>query len=129
MRSDLTTVSASMPLEEFRSKFPLGSKTQVVAVDANGRYAGMALVAEAHAPDLEAVNGLVDILHYQHVVLHPVMNIQEAIAVFDAAEAETLAVVEAGGQHRPIGVLSEAHAVRRYAEQSEQRRREAVGEA
>jgi CIC family chloride channel protein len=38
-------------------------------------------------------------------------------------------VVEAGGQHRPIGVLSEAHAVRRYAEQSEQRRREAVGEA
>src|SRR6478672_8591084 len=128
MRQDLTTVSASMPLEEFRSKFPLGSKTQVVAVDANGRYAGMALVAEAHAPDLEAVNCLVDILHYQHVVLHPVMNIQEAIAVFDAAEAETLAVVEAGGQHRPIGVLSEAHAVRRYAEQSEQRRREAVGD-
>ncbi|MBU6462379.1 MAG: chloride channel protein [Bradyrhizobium sp.] len=128
MRSDLTTVSASMPLEEFRSKFPLGSKTQVVAVDAKGRYAGMALVAEAHAPDLEAVNGLIDILHYQHVVLHPVMNIQEAIAVFDAAEAETLAVVEAGGQHRPIGVLSEAHAVRRYAEESEQRRREAVGE-
>lgn len=128
MRSDLTTVSASMPLEEFRSKFPLGSKTQVVAVDADGRYAGMALVAEAHAPDLEAVNGLIDILHYQNVVLHPVMNIQEAIAVFDAAEAESLAVVEAGGQHRPIGVLSEAHAVRRYAEESEQRRREAVGE-
>jgi chloride channel protein, CIC family len=128
MRSDLTTVSASMPLEEFRSKFPLGSKTQVVAVDAEGRYAGMALVAEAHAPDLEAVNGLIDILHFQNVVLHPVMNIQEAIAVFDAAEAESLAVVEAGGQHRPIGVLSEAHAVRRYAEESEQRRREAVGE-
>jgi chloride channel protein, CIC family len=128
MRSDLTTVSASMPLEEFRSKFPLGSKTQVVAVDADGRYAGMALVAEAHAPDLEAMNGLMDILHFQNVVLHPVMNIQEAIAVFDAAEAESLAVVEAGGQHRPIGVLSEAHAVRRYAEESEQRRREAVGE-
>jgi chloride channel protein, CIC family len=128
MRSDLTTVSASMPLEEFRSKFPLGSKTQVVAVDAEGRYAGMALVAEAHAPDLEPVNGLIDILHFQNVVLHPVMNIQEAIAVFDAAEAESLAVVEAGGQHRPIGVLSEAHAVRRYAEESEQRRREAVGE-
>jgi chloride channel protein, CIC family len=117
-----------MPLEEFRSKFPLGSKTQVVAVDAEGRYAGMALVAEAHAPDLEPVNGLIDILHFQNVVLHPVMNIQEAIAVFDAAEAESLAVVEAGGQHRPIGVLSEAHAVRRYAEESEQRRREAVGE-
>jgi len=129
MRSDLTTVDASMPIEEFRSKFPLGSKTRVVAIDASGRYAGLALVAEAHAPDLEAVNGLADILHYQDVVLHPVMNIQEAIAVFDAAEAESLAVVEPGAEHRPIGVLNEAHAMRRYAEESEQRRREAVGEA
>jgi CIC family chloride channel protein len=129
MRSDLTTVSADMPIEEFRNQFPLGSKTQVVAVDAHGRYAGLALVAEAHAPDLETENGLVDILHFRDVVLHPVMNIQEAIAVFDAAEAESLAVVEPGEAHRPIGVLNEAHAVRRYAEESEQRRREAVGEA
>jgi CIC family chloride channel protein len=129
MRSDVTTVSAGMPIEEFRSKFPLGSKTRVVAVDANGHYAGLALVAEAHAPDLEAVNGLVDILHFRDVVLHPVMNIQEAIAVFDAAEAESLAVVEPGEERRPIGLLNEAHAVRRYAEESEQRRREAVGEA
>ena len=56
------------------------------------------------------------------------MNIQEAIAVFDAAEAESLAVVESDGQRRPIGVLTEAHAMRRYAEESEQRRREAVGD-
>jgi CIC family chloride channel protein len=129
MRSDLTTVDASMPIEEFRSKFPLGSKTRVVAIDATGRYAGLALVAEAHAPDLEAVNGLADILHYRDVVLHPVMNIQEAIAVFDAAEAESLVVVEPGETHRPIGVLNESHAMRRYAEESEQRRREAVGDA
>jgi chloride channel protein, CIC family len=62
------------------------------------------------------------------VVLHPAMNIQEAIAVFDAAEAESLIVVEAGGERRPIGILTEAHAMRRYAEESEQRRREAIGE-
>jgi chloride channel protein, CIC family len=58
----------------------------------------------------------------------PVMNIQEAIAVFDGAEAESLVVVESGGEHRPIGILTEAHAMRRYAEESEQRRREAVGD-
>src|SRR5665213_869075 len=85
MRPDLTTVNAGMPIEEFRDKFQLGSKTQVVAVDAAGHYAGLALVAEAHAPDIEAAKGLVDILHYRDVTLHPVMNIQEAIAVFDAA--------------------------------------------
>ena len=128
MRPDVTTVDANMPIEEFRTKFPLGSKTRVVGVDAAGRYVGLALVAEAHTPDLEAPNGLIDILHYRDVVLHPVMNIREAIAVFDAAEAEQLAVVEADGEHRPIGVLSEAHAVKRYAEESELRRREAVGE-
>jgi CIC family chloride channel protein len=55
------------------------------------------------------------------------MNIQEAIAAFDTAEAESLVVVDSGDQWRPIGILTEAHAMRRYAEESEQRRREAVG--
>ena len=73
-------------------------------------------------------DGLVGLLHYRDVVLHPGMNIQEAIAVFDAAEAELLAVVDTDGEHRPIGVLTEAHAMRRYAEESEQRRREVLGE-
>jgi chloride channel protein, CIC family len=128
MRSDIPTVSATMPIEEFRGKFPLGSRTQVVAVDAEGRYAGLALVAEAHAPDIEPAKSLGDILHYRDIVLHPIMNIQEAIAVFDVAEAESLAVVEADGERRPIGILNEAHAMRRYAEESEQRRREVVGD-
>jgi len=128
MRPDVATVNASIPIEEFRGKFPLGSKNQVVAVDLTGRYVGLALVAEAHAPDIDAKNGLIGILHHRDVVLHPAMNIQEAIAVFDAAEAESLAVVETDGEHRPIGTLTEAHAMRRYAEESEQRRREAVGD-
>src|ERR1700712_2725788 len=54
MRQDLATVNGDMPVEEFRGRFPLGSKTQVVAVDPNGRYVGLALVAEAHAADIEA---------------------------------------------------------------------------
>jgi chloride channel protein, CIC family len=128
MRQDLATVNADMPIAEFRSKFPLGSKSHVVAVDAAGRYVGLALVAEAHAPDIDAQSSLIGLLHHRDAVLHPVMNIQEAIAVFDAAEAESLVVVEADGEHRPIGILTEAHAMRRYAEESERRRREVVGE-
>jgi chloride channel protein, CIC family len=128
MRPDVTAVIADMPIGEFRGKFPLGSKTQVIAVDAAGHYVGLALVAEAHAPDIDATSPLAGILHHRDVVLHPAMNIQQAIAVFDAAEAESLAVVEAGDQRRPIGTLTEAHAMRRYAEESERRRREAVGE-
>jgi chloride channel protein, CIC family len=128
MRPDVPTVNSDMPIEQFRDKFPLGSKTQVVAVDDAGRYVGLALVADAHAPDIDAKSGLAGILYHRDVVLHPVMNIQEAIAVFDAAEAESLVVVDSGGEHRPIGILTEAHAMRRYAEESEQRRREAVGD-
>jgi CIC family chloride channel protein len=128
MRPDVATVNASISVEEFRGKFPLGSKTHVVAVDAAGRYVGLVLVAEAHTPEIETANGLISILHYRDVVLHPAMNIQEAITVFDTAEAESLAVVESGGEHRPIGILTEARAMRRYAEESEKRRREAVGD-
>jgi len=117
-----------MSIAEFREKFPLGSRTHVVAVDDEGRYAGLALIAEAHAPDIEMGKGLTVILHHRDVVLYPFMNIQEAIAVFDGAEAESLAVVEDGNERRAIGILTEAHAMRRYAEESEQRRREAVGE-
>ena len=49
--------TTSMPTSGSRNsgrRFPLGSKTQVVAVDADGRYVGLALVAEAHAPDIDA---------------------------------------------------------------------------
>jgi CIC family chloride channel protein len=128
MRPDMATVNVDMPVAEFRGRFPPGSKTQVVAVDDAGHYAGLVLVADAHAPDTDTTKSLRGILRHQRAVLFPGMNIQEAIAAFDAAEAEALAVVEVGDEHRPIGVLTEAHAMRRYAEESERRRREVVGD-
>jgi chloride channel protein, CIC family len=128
MRPDVTTVNADMPIEEFRIKFPLGSKTRVIGVDAEGHYAGLVLVAEAHAADIDATSSVTGILHHRDATLSPVMNIQEAIAVFDDAEAESLAVVEAGGERRVVGTLTEAHAMRRYAEESERWRRNAVGD-
>jgi chloride channel protein, CIC family len=127
MRSDVVTVNADMGIAEFRGKFPPGSKTQVVAVDEAGHYAGLVLVADAHAPDIDSRKSLRSILHHRLVVLYPGMNIREAISAFDVAEAESLAVVEAG-ENRPIGVLTEVHAMRRYAEESERRRREVVGD-
>jgi len=126
LRPDVPTVDSTMPLDEFREKFPLGSKNQVVAVDPEGRYVGLAIVAEAHSPDVTAFR-LDSLLHCRDVVLHPDMNIRDAMVVFEGAEAESLAVVEPES-HRVLGTLSEAHATRRYAEESEQRRREAIGE-
>jgi CIC family chloride channel protein len=60
--------------------------------------------------------------------LTPSMNVREAAAIFDRAEAEALAVVDTLAERRVIGLLTEAYALRRYAEESERRRREVSGE-
>ncbi|QUS42571.1 chloride channel protein [Tardiphaga alba] len=126
MRPDVSMVEVSMPLDEFRTKYPLGSKNQVVVVDSEGCYVGLASVPDAHSPDVTAFR-LDSLLYSRNVVLHPEMNIRDAMVVFEGAEAESLAVVEAES-HRVLGTLSESHATRRYAEEAEQRRREAFGE-
>ena len=41
------------------------------------------------------------------------MTVKELITLFDTAEAEALAVVEAGDRRHAIGLLTEAHARRR----------------
>ena len=69
-----------------------------------------------------------DILHYADNVLLPQMTAQEAIAAFDRTEAEALAVVDTPERRQAIGLLSEAHALRRYSDASERQRRELLGE-
>ncbi len=129
MRHDVPTVPIDMPIEEFRRNFPLGSSSQMIAVDRDGRYAGMIIVPEAHGAETNGeVHSLSDIAHHQAVALLPHMTVQEAATAFDRAEAESLAVVDSPLTRRVIGLLSEAHALRRYAEESERRRRELLGE-
>ena len=54
---------------------------------------------------------------------------REAVAVFDRTETEALAVVDALATRRVIGLLSEAHALRRYTEELEVHRRELLPES
>jgi chloride channel protein, CIC family len=128
MRRDVITVNAETSIAEFRSKFPLGSKTQVVAVDEDRRYVGIVFVAEAHGPNDTETASVKDILHYRGVTLLPDMNIKQVVAVFDWAEAESLVVVDESKRGQVMGILTEAHALRRYAEELERRRRDIVGE-
>ena len=91
--------------------------------------AGMVIVPEAHGLTGDLTRPVDAILHHKDTVLLPSMNVREAAAAFDRAEAESLAVVDSSATHRVAGLLSEAHTLRRYAEESEQRRRELLGEA
>lgn len=128
MRSDVRTAPVETPVSAFREAFPLGSANQVVAVDEDGRYAGMVIVAEAHAAELAATASVREILRHADHTLVPQMTAQEAIAAFDRFESEALAVVDSGERRQVTGLLTEAHALRRYSDASERQRRELLGE-
>jgi CIC family chloride channel protein len=129
MRPDFHTVQRDTTIEAFRTQFPLGSTTQVIAIDPDGHYVGIVIVPEAHSLEEERLNKPVDaILHHREIALLPTMNVREAAAAFDRAEAESLAVIDSPIERQVIGLLSEAHTLRRYAEESELRRRELLGE-
>src|SRR5262249_56603513 len=48
MRRDLQTVPVDTYVSDFREAFPLGATSQVVAVDADGRYGRLVVVPPAH---------------------------------------------------------------------------------
>ncbi len=127
MRREVRTVRADTTLAQFRRDLPLGSAARVIVVDDAGQYAGIVLVAEVHAADTKAAT-LTELLHCQDAVLLPQMSIKDAIAMFEKAEADALAVVDGMESRRVIGLLSEQHALRRYAEELDRRRRDLSGE-
>jgi len=128
MRADVRTVAAHTTVARFRIVFPLGSATQVVAVDEDKNYAGIVQVAEAHTPELDQSIPIRDILHHRDTALLPTMTVKEAIALFDKAEAEALAVITSFESRRVIGLLSETHALRRYSDELELQRKELISE-
>jgi chloride channel protein, CIC family len=128
MRSDVRTVPAHTTIGRFRLVYPLGSTTQVVAVDEHRHYAGIVFTAEAHASELDPSRPVKDILRHADIALLPTMTVKEAMAAFDEAEAEALAVVESHESRRVIGLLSETYTLRRYAEELEVQRQNLVGD-
>jgi CIC family chloride channel protein len=128
MRRNERTIRSDTRLSAFMRDFPLGSSNQVVVVDEAGRYAGMVQVAEAHAlapsAEAETVGAL---LRVQDRALLPAMNVKAAMALFQAAEVDVLAVLDGAETRRVIGILTEAHLLRRYGEELDRRRREEAG--
>jgi CIC family chloride channel protein len=119
-------VSKETTVEQFKHDFPLGSATRVVAVDEHDTYAGIVIVSDAYGELDEKTRTNAPLVHDTDNVLTTPMNIQEAARAFERTEAEALAVVDL--QRRVVGLLTEAYVLRRYADESERRRREILGE-
>ncbi|THD44853.1 MAG: chloride channel protein [Bradyrhizobium sp.] len=112
------TISAGASLRAFRETFPLGGAHVVVAVDEQGRYAGLIQTAEAHAASLESAEAdetVAALARLATTRLHPDLDLRSALTIFDEAETDTLAVVDRTSDVA-LGTLSEAYAARRYAE-------------
>jgi chloride channel protein, CIC family len=128
MRTDVRTVASHTTVGRFRLVFPLGSTGQVVVVDDHRRYAGIVLVAEAHASEIDPALPIKNILHYSEAALLPTMTVKEAVTAFDKAEAEALAVIESLETRRVVGLLSETYTLRRYSDELELQRQSLVGD-
>jgi CIC family chloride channel protein len=127
MRRDIRPISTDATLAAFRREYPLGSATRVVALDEQERYAGIIFVSDAHAAG-EEIQHVGELLHHCGAVLTPAMTVKEAATLFETAEADALAVVESHDTMKVLGLLTEQHALRRYSEELERRRRDLSGE-
>jgi CIC family chloride channel protein len=114
MRRGPELVDLEMSVEAFCERYPLGGRSYVVAADAEGAYAGLVSLVDAHATQGGDAR-LSDLLLARETVLHPAEDASAAMRRFQAAQADELAVVEPG-TGRVLGTLSEAYAVRRLAE-------------
>ena len=124
MRADAPTIAADAALAEFRRRFPLGSTRRVVAVDEASRYAGIVPTSAVYA-DEDGEGVVSEMATLTGDWLTPEMAIKEVMSVFDRTGSDELAVLDP--EHKVLGVLSEAYATRRYAEELEKNRRDLTG--
>lgn len=129
MRADIRTVRSDISLEEVRERYPIGSTQRVIVVDDGDRYQGIVNIPEIHTPEADASQRpFLDFLKHKNDFLQPQMNAKQAAEIFDRCQGEALAVVDGLIGRRVVGQLSESHTLRRYSEELDRRRREAVGE-
>jgi CIC family chloride channel protein len=132
MRVDVRTVPENTLISAFCEKFPLGSTERVVAVDSNGRYAGIIVVSDAHHANSETspeqpktVSGLLLVKDW---MLLPSTNAEQAADLFAKSGSEELVVVDNLDRRRVVGLLTEAYLLRRYAEELDKGWRDLTGE-
>ncbi|MCK0208936.1 chloride channel protein [Starkeya koreensis] len=128
MRHEVPLLDVDTPINEARRRYPPGAAPYLVATEA-GRYAGMVAPATLYesgdTPDAAPAT-LRPLLRFARTSLAPTATIREALDLFEQAEADALAVTAPDG--RVIGLLSEAHAVRRYSDEMGRRLSELTGE-
>jgi CIC family chloride channel protein len=120
MRADVKTTGEKTTIAQFCERFPLGSTEKVVVVDGDGRYVGIALVAEIHSARHEtnaATQPISGLLQHRDRMLLAGLNAKDAAELFEKYGSEELAVVDNIKNRKVVGLLTEQYLLRRYAEE------------
>ena len=126
MQKSVESVRSSTSIADFRSQFPLGSTRRVVLTDSSGRYVGLVETAKAFDAKLDSAAEIGSLAAMTDVALRPREDIVTAMKIFDATEADDLAVVD--DKRKVLGTLSERFVHRRYTDEVEKAQRELFGE-
>jgi CIC family chloride channel protein len=126
MQKSVETVPASISIADFRDRFPLGSTRRVVLTDPQEHYLGLVETAKAFDAKLHPDEAIGTLAMLRDIALKPGQDIVTVMKVFDATEADDLAVVDEQG--KVLGTLSERFVHRRYTDEIEKAQRELFGE-
>ena len=131
MYQEITTVGCEVPLIKLRETAPLGSSPVLFAVDDAGQYAGMIDLTLVHDPELDdAAIGLVagDLADGRKYFLLPEIDVRTALGRFEEFETEILPVLAGERDHHVIGFVSEAYALKRFANEMDRHHAAQLGE-
>ena len=126
MRRAPTVISDTADVAAFRAAVALGSTNRVLLTGADGRYSGMVITAEAYAPALDPAVPLARLARPDAVTLLGSDTLPDILDRFERHHVEDLAVIEQDGTI--LGVITEAYAQRRYAEELEKQQALLFGE-
>jgi CIC family chloride channel protein len=127
MRPEPQTVAAATRVEAFRQRFPLGSTSRVILLDADARYCGVLVTSDAFAEGVDPQAEVASLAISRDLALSPDMNIEAVMRVFETSGTDELAVVD--HDRHVLGLLAEAYAVRRYAGELERQQLDLYGES
>jgi CIC family chloride channel protein len=126
MRKATATVPASVTVAEFRRTVALGSTSRALLVDGEKQYVGMVMTATAYVDGVDKAAAIATLARRPDETVPPERNIAEVMQVFDRLGVDDLAVVTTEG--RVLGLLTESHVRKRYADELEKAQREMFGE-
>ncbi|HEY0271471.1 MAG TPA: chloride channel protein [Sphingomonas sp.] len=126
MRKASATVPAGATVAEFRRTVPLGSTSRALLLDADKHYAGMVQTSSAYVDGIDEAAPISTLARHPDETVPPERNIAEVMRMFDRLGIDDLAVVTADG--RVLGLLTETHVRKRYADALERSHRELFGE-